>query len=98
MKKINILVALAALLTLVSCVHEFPDPVDAEVKLRLQYDTELPIYQIVDWVTKSSSDPEDYDTRYVIRHSRRRVEASSPPRRSRPGSSRKPMLRSLTTR
>ena len=67
MKKINILVALAALLTLVSCVHEFPDPVDAEVKLRLQYDTELPIYQIVDWVTKSSSDPEDYDTRYVIK-------------------------------
>ena len=67
MKKINILVALAALLTLVSCVHEFPDPVDAEVKLRIQYDTELPIYQIVDWVTKSSSDPEDYDTRYVIK-------------------------------
>ena len=68
MKKfINILVALAALFTLVSCVHEFPDPVDAEVRLNLQYDAELPIYQIVDWVTKSSLNPEDYDTRYVIK-------------------------------
>jgi predicted small lipoprotein YifL len=37
-KSINILVALAALFTLVSCVHEFPDPVDAEVRLNLQYD------------------------------------------------------------
>ena len=59
-KSINILVALAALFALVSCVHEFPDPVDAEVRLNLQYDAELPIYQIVDWVTKSSSNPDDY--------------------------------------
>jgi len=62
------LILLAAIaMILPSCVHEFPDPVDAEVILSLEYDTELPIYQIVDWVTKSSSDPEDYDTRYVIK-------------------------------
>lgn len=61
------LLAVSMLLALASCVHEFPDPVDAEVILTLNYDSELPIYQIVDWVTKSSSDPEDYDTRYVIK-------------------------------
>ena len=63
----NLLLALALLLGLSSCVHEFPEPVDAEVILNLNYDTELPIYQVVDWVTKASADPEDYDTRYVIK-------------------------------
>lgn len=65
MKKFSIL--LLSVIALVSCVHEFPEAVDAEVKLSLRYDTELPIYQIVDWVTKSSSDPADYDVRYVIK-------------------------------
>ena len=63
----HLLLALALLLGLSACVHEFPEAVDAEVILNINYDTELPIYQIVDWVTKSSSDPEDYDTRYVIK-------------------------------
>lgn len=63
----SIILVVSTVFTLVSCVHEFPDPVDAEVVLRLEYDTELPIYQIVDWVTKSSSNPDDYDVRYVIK-------------------------------
>ena len=63
----HLLLVLALLLGLSACVHEFPEAVDAEVILNINYDTELPIYQIVDWVTKSSSDPEDYDTRYVIK-------------------------------
>ena len=67
MRKFNLLTVLAVLATLVSCVHEFPEAVDAQVNLKLNFDTELPIYKIVDWVTKSSSDPEDYDTRYVIK-------------------------------
>ena len=61
------LLALTIIFGMSSCVHEFPEDVDAEFVLTLKYDTELPIYQIVDWVTKSSSDPEDYDTRYVIK-------------------------------
>lgn len=63
----HLLLALVLCLGLSACVHEFPEAVDAEVILNINYDTELPIYQIVDWVTKSSSDPEDYDTRYVIK-------------------------------
>ena len=67
MKKFNLLTILATLLALVSCVHELPEAVDARVDLKLDFDTELPIYQIVDWVTKSSSNPEDYDIRYTIK-------------------------------
>lgn len=66
MKAAKILL-LAILPLLSSCVHEFPVATDAEVVLKLEYDTELPIYQIVDWVTKSSSNPDDYDVRYVIK-------------------------------
>ena len=61
------LIALTIIFGMSSCVHEFPEDVDAEFVLTLKYDTELPIYKIVDWVTKSSSDPEDYDARYVIK-------------------------------
>lgn len=56
-----------ALLAMTSCVHEFPDPVDAEVVLSLKYDTNLPIYKIVDWVTRASGNPDDYDVRYIIK-------------------------------
>lgn len=56
-----------ALLAMTSCVHEFPDPVDAEVILSFKYDTNLPIYQIVDWVTRTSADPDDYDIRYIVK-------------------------------
>lgn len=65
MKKL--LIIALAVLSLGSCVHEFPDPVDTEIVLTLNYDAELPLYQIVDWVTKSSSNPDDYDVRYVIK-------------------------------
>ena len=58
---------MAVLVAITSCVHEFPDPVDAEVILSLTYDTNLPIYKIVDWKTRASADPQDYDVRYVIK-------------------------------
>ena len=66
MKKI-LMSFIIALLAMTSCVHEFSDPVDAEVVLSLKYDTNLPIYKIVDWVTRASANPDDYDVRYVIK-------------------------------
>lgn len=64
---IRMVVILACATSLISCVHEFPTAVDAPVVLSLKYDTELPIYQIVEWETKASANPDDYDTRYVIK-------------------------------
>lgn len=66
MKKI-ISAFIIALFAMTSCVHEFPVAVDAEVVLSLKYDTNLPIYKIVDWETRASANPDDYDVRYVIK-------------------------------
>lgn len=60
-------IAFLSAFVLSSCVHQWPEAQDAPVVLKLNYDTELPIYKVVDWISKASSDPEDYDVRYIIK-------------------------------
>lgn len=81
MKKILVL-ALAAVMLSVSCVHEFPVATPADVVLKLTFNTDMPYYKTVYFPedTKSVSamseelgfDPQDfsdhqsYDVRYII--------------------------------
>lgn len=64
---IALLICMAGLMFMSSCdVHEFPDP-DIQYKLNLIFDTEMPLYKVVEYgnqKTKSSSD--EYDVRYKV--------------------------------
>lgn len=52
------------------CVHEFPAPKPKEISfdLHLQYDTEMPLHTVVEHTeeTKSQSDVESHDVRYIV--------------------------------
>lgn len=64
---IAILIYMAGLILVPSCdVHEFPYP-PVQFVLNLNYDTEMPLYKVVDYTeqrTKSVS--EEYDIRYIV--------------------------------
>lgn len=52
-----------------SCdVHEFPDPLDREIQfvLNLDYDTNLPLYKVVNLTNGSRVSTEDIDIRYIV--------------------------------
>ena len=55
MKK-TLYLALAAVLTLCSCVHQFPESVPATVDLRLTFYTEMPYYKTVMFPDETKSD------------------------------------------
>lgn len=70
-KYIIILVCMLCCILVPSCeIHEFPAPKPKEMQfvLNLKYDTELPLYKVVEYnddaVTKSAG--QEYDVRYVV--------------------------------
>ncbi len=58
-------------LSVSSCdVHEFPDPTpkEMELTLKLSYDTEMPLYKIVEYEEDTrSAAAEEYDVRYIVK-------------------------------
>ena len=80
MKRINAL-AFAALLLLVSCIHEFPVPKPADVNLTLTFELDFPYYKTVQFPAQTKADVDikneelyaqdlsdhaSYDVRYII--------------------------------
>lgn len=63
----RLLVAVSLFIFAPSCVHQWPDPVEAPLVLSLVFDTALPQGPVHDVTTKSSdSSDQEYDMRYVI--------------------------------
>ena len=59
-------------LSVLSCdVHEFPDPTPKEMEfaLTLNYDTEMPLYKIVEHeeITRGNAVGEEYSVRYIVK-------------------------------
>ena len=58
-------------ITISSCdVHEFPDPTPKEMEfvLKLNYDTNLPLYKIVEYEEDTRNKvSEEYDVRHIIK-------------------------------
>ena len=64
MKKL--IIAAVALLSAVSCVHQWPEPAVTQVVINLEYEMELPQGPHLDVSTRSAETSEQYDMRYII--------------------------------
>ena len=62
----NTVIFMALVFSFVSCVHQWPEPAEADFILNLEFETELPQGPVVDMDTKASTSPDSYDVRYVI--------------------------------
>lgn len=48
------------------CVHQWPEPAEADFVLNLEFETDLPQGPVLDMDTKASTAAESYDVRYVV--------------------------------
>ena len=62
----RIIIAAALLMSVVSCVHQWPEPADTQVVLHLVYETELPQGPVLDVSTRADEVDQKYDMRYII--------------------------------
>lgn len=64
---IVLFISVASIMLASSCdVHEFPDP-KIEFVLNLEYDTEMPLYQVIEYgETRSKSTIQEYSIRYKV--------------------------------
>ena len=68
----RIIIAAALLMSVVSCVHQWPEPADTQVVLHLVYETELPQGPVLDVSTRADEVDQKYDMRYIIEAYRRK--------------------------
>ena len=68
----RIIIAAALLMSVVSCVHQWPEPADTQVVLHLVYETELPQGPVLDVSTRAEQADQEYDMRYIIEAYRRK--------------------------
>jgi len=61
----RLLLSALIVISAASCVHQWPDPAEAELVLDLVFDTALPQGPVVDMTTKAADDGL-YDVRYII--------------------------------
>ncbi len=65
-RHILLLTGVVGLMFASSCdVHQFPDP-KIEFVLDLEYDTEMPLYQVVEYGERTKSAAQEYDIRYKV--------------------------------
>lgn len=63
---INAALAAIFVTSLVSCVHQWPEPAETQVTLHLEVEKDIPQGPVVDMSTRAAEDQEKYDLRYVI--------------------------------
>lgn len=68
----RIIIAAALLMSVISCVHQWPEPADTQVVLHLVYETELPQGPVLDVSTRAEQADQEYDMRYIIEAYRRK--------------------------
>lgn len=68
----RIIIAAALLMSVVSCVHQWPEPADTQVVIHLNFETELPQGPVLDVSTRADEVDQEYDVRYIIEAYRRK--------------------------
>lgn len=64
---LSLLLCILTALLLHSCaVHEWPEAVPADATLKLDFNTALPQYTVLEYTTKSSKESDDYNVRYIV--------------------------------